>query len=110
MNDGQINTAIAESMGWTDIRPSEKWGLEGRHRDITRGSLLCDIPEYIEDLNAMHEVTQTLSASQQARFVAELSRVVGGKDDYMDMRIYMIHSTAAHRAEAYLKTIGKWET
>ena len=107
MNDGQINTAIAESMGWTDIRPSEKWGLEGRHRDITRGSLLCDIPDYADDLNAMYEVEEVMMINLNKfwRYSEKLNALntdlgLGGG----------IHTTAAQRAEAYLKTIGKWET
>ena len=127
MNDEQINIAIAESMGWhphPQQKESQKLWTFGSDRYGGSGDTLATLPSYVgrdgewtrllpdycNDLNAMCEVTQTISASQQARFAAELSRVVGGKDDYVDMRIYMIHATAAQRAEAYLKTIGKWES
>ncbi len=57
-------------------------------------------PSYLTDLNAMHEAEKVLTDEQQ--------------DDYMNWlgNCYSewpsIHATAAQRAEAFLRTIGKW--
>jgi hypothetical protein len=108
MKDQEINTAIAESMGLI-ITEHEIYGL------VDQGGV--QMPSYTSDLNAMHEVTQTLSESQMLQFTERLMRIIYNDDK---LRIEggavsrhttatMIHATARQRAEAYLRTIGKWK-
>jgi predicted Zn-dependent protease len=67
------------------------------------------LPDYLNDLNAMHEAERMLLAKC-------------GNDPQDDLWIYYLanllmsaplclreHATAAQRAEAFLRTIGKWE-
>lgn len=54
--------------------------------------------EFTFDLNAMHEVEKSLTAEQWEDYVEH----VGGTWEEA------MHATARRRAEAYLRTIGKW--
>jgi len=86
MNEQQINVAIAEACGWAvfaSTRPS-------------------DLLNYCNCLNAMHEAEKTLTQDQSEIFYP---RWLGG---FMS-RTGPIYATARQRAEAFLRTIGKWE-
>ena len=84
--------AIAEACGWKDEIVKAFHGL----------------PDYLNDLNAMHEAENTLTEKQRCRYSDELYSVAinhaaeTGKWRYLSM-------TSAQRAEAFLRTIGKWE-
>jgi hypothetical protein len=65
------------------------------------GQLVAEfMPDYLKDLNAMHEAEKVLNNVQRERYRTELVYMHAGKDVFV---------TAAQRAEAFLKTIGKWE-
>ena len=94
MNNKQINTTIAEACGWDSD-------------DIARGYTLCqfseNVPDYCNDLNAMHEAEKIFDNALYCRYIDELcTQAIKGKN-------CMYLATAAQRAEAFLKTIGKWE-
>jgi hypothetical protein len=57
---------------------------------------------YTQDLNAMHEAEKTLTQDQSEIFYP---RWLGG---FMS-RTGPIYATARQRAQAFLRTIGKWE-
>lgn len=117
MNTRDIRIAIAESLGWRH-REGGMW----YHPD---GSTVPEtlIPDYCNDLNAMHEVIKTLDTKQQIQYADVLCRQTGkelldytgcyypGENPIIDMEIiFLVHnSTALQRAEAYLRTIGKWK-
>jgi hypothetical protein len=59
------------------------------------------LPDYLNDLNAMHEAEITLTPDQKMTLITR---------DCMGDRLTRTHfATAAQRAEAFLRTIGKWE-
>jgi hypothetical protein len=98
MTDKQINTAIAEACGWP-------------------GNLICtdfngnlwpaDPPNYCADLNAMHEAEKTLKGYEQIHtYVWHLNN---RKDWDTDFKLMEVHISARDRAEAFLRTLGKWE-
>ena len=93
MTNEQINIAIAEACGWGND-------------DIERGYALCQfsesVPNYCNDLNAMHEAEKVLS-DKQCQTMNDLLW------DMMNGRKFLWQATARQRAEAFLKTIGKWE-
>lgn len=72
----------------------------GWNREASPGEL----PDYLNDLNAMHEAEKTLTGEQYAVFARHLDSMLfrGSARD-------IISATAAQRAEAFLKTTGKWE-
>jgi hypothetical protein len=101
MSEEQINIAIAEACGWrlifkTKIRQYGRppWKIDGcRER----------IPDYCNDLNAMHEAEGTLKIMEKIEMERLLEREIIGSD-------YLIwRATATQRAEAFLRTLGKWE-
>jgi hypothetical protein len=90
---GERNTAFWSK--WRVARPEEEMGT---HR----------LPDYLNDLNAMHEAEKVLRPdgvygewAKWEVYVKTLGDKLTGPDD-------VAHATAAQRAEAFLKTIGKW--
>jgi transcriptional regulator of NAD metabolism len=71
--------------------------------------------DYASCLNAMHEAEKVLTPEQQQTYVDHLADVcevyidhdVGGWGDFCAFAVF--HATAAQRAEAFLRTIGKWK-
>lgn len=69
-----------------------------------------DLPDYLNDLNAMHDAEKALTVQQWPRYREELRTAVLGVV-YGSVSQWCkadLHATAAQRAEAYLRTIGKW--
>lgn len=93
--------AIAEACGWAGFNPdnipdclqytakapSGKWG---------------PIPDYLNDLNAMHEAEKMLNSESGYHGI-------GGYGLYLVALEHNVSATAAQRAEAFLRTTGKWE-
>jgi len=111
MTDEQINGAIALIHGW-DMDPEEahEWESRGSWVKSPRGQMegRAAIPKYCNDLNAMHEAEMTLPVAIYNGQQWDNSR--------LEFRwrlglicVQPIHATARQRAEAFLKTIGKWE-
>lgn len=61
-------------------------------------TFISDLPDYCNCLNAMQSAEDALSNSVFFDYIIELHKMV-----------FLETATAAQRAEAYLKTIGKWE-
>jgi hypothetical protein len=62
------------------------------------------IPDYFNDLNAMHEAEKTLRPRQRDEYNENLETLVGPQDGWQSL--YMWHATAAQRAESFLKTLN----
>jgi hypothetical protein len=104
MTDEQINAAIAEACGWTDIFEHPEFGLMGVAPE-THGCRTA-IEDYTYDLNAMHEAEKLLKGNPQiATYVWHLENRAGDTNK----NIMATHATARQRAEAFLRTLGKWE-
>ena len=96
--------AIAEACGWADIkRGSYDGSLFGRHKTHQ----LEIVPDYLNDLNAMRDAEMALEPDQITDYLEWLGMCSG--DDAHQVWAY-VHATAAQRAEAFLLTIGKWES
>lgn len=128
MTNEEINIVIAESVGWhphpdNDKRKQKFWTYGGGGYGLPNG---CDkrkaanppihdgawenilgLPDYCNDLNAMHEAEKVLTPEQLVDYCAFSLRVATGEGCVTDYK--MIRATAAQRAEAFLKTIGKWK-
>ena len=59
-------------------------------------------PDYLNDLNAMHDAEKVLTSSQMAPYVDSIQEM-------NERWATPAFATAAQRAEAFLRTIGKWE-
>ena len=94
MTDDQINAAIAEACG-------RKRNLDGGwYPDHGLKVGTQGIPNYCADLNAMHKAEWSLTDDQLWRMAREIER----NDEQWYFR-----ATACQRAEAFLRTLGKWE-
>ena len=63
-------------------------------------------PDYLADLNAMHEAEQVLTHDQHIDYIDWLGLC---SDDYGHKVWTYVHTTAAQRSEAFLRTLGLWE-
>ena len=105
MHQIQQRIEIAKSCGW----------VESQNGCWIRGNELIphasDLPDYLADLNAMHEAEKTLTQAQGTNYGIEINNIMDrdfsksvaaphGDCDW--------HATAAQRAEAFLRIIGRW--
>ena len=106
MKPEQQRIAIAEACGtmrWSYALPKKCVG--------------ASVPDYLNDLNAMHEAeSQSFNTAQRENFACHLLNIVVGEEfqrgDFVSITgvgLILTHATAAQRAEAFLRAIGKWE-
>ena len=105
MTPDEQRIAIAKACG---IVIHDHWGpLYKTPKGIVR---VC--PDYLTDLNAMHEAEKVLTYEQAEEFVEQLY-LADQKNNLAEnpppWRFNVASATAAQRAEAFLRTIGKWE-
>jgi hypothetical protein len=125
MTNEQINIAIAEACGLDVIqnphgskdRP-EAWktgfftpkAAKQRRISWPSSAIVKVIPNYCNDLNAMHEAEKGLPEKHKRTFAFILAQVLDTSPTVdLDDQFLNIHATAIQRAEAFLKTIGKWK-
>lgn len=139
MSPEKQRIAIAEACGWRIQNPEElrviyrSWIPPGK-QPLHGAFYTSRPPDYLTDLNAMHEAEKVLTPEHASQFAACVEAVVEnhvwlqsgksdevfkrqvcmnsgdprGRPDY-DILFTYVHATAAQRAEAFLRTIGKWE-
>lgn len=125
--------AIAEKCGWTEISEDKFWCLNANYRvhnfcgqepldpEKPDHSTYRNIPDYLSDFNAMHEAEKSLNIDQRCRYVEQIEQMVREPENiaFGDRptkkfklnhfgRFAVLNATAAQRAEALLRTIGKW--
>jgi len=126
MTDEEIRIAIAEACGYVWYRTPKHPFETRRHRMIALPALheyegqsdvwleradgserICNmkfmetngyLPDYLNDLNAMHEAEKTLVRFMD--YETQLERVCKTRTVW--------NATARQRAEAFLSTLGKW--
>lgn len=104
--------AIAEVCGYRHGESKPFWMAT----PVGQPFVACSVdklPDYLNDLNAMHEAENTLSANDAVVYAANLTRGhdiwdVMPNDDHFTCCYGALHATAAQRAEAFLRTLGKW--
>jgi hypothetical protein len=110
--------AIAEARGWTEIReqdytpfgsdpyidgPEQIWiGKNPETEEVE------PLPDCLNDLNAMHEAEKVLTEEQRIAY-SDCTYHIALKAQKETGKWRWISLTAAQRAEAFLRTIGKWE-
>lgn len=97
MSDDEINVAMADAMGWRKEDGVYVWTANGI--DCT-----CDeLWDWANDLNAMHLAEKTLSEANMFVMAHYIERFVSRYGQHY------FHATARQRAEAFLRTLGKWK-
>jgi hypothetical protein len=106
MTPEQQRIAIAEFCGWKDCHLSASWAsIIGTLYEVN-GNQYAMIPDYLNDLNAMHEAERVLNPSLAAGYARMLTSIAWESEQPV---FAPMTATAAQRAEAFLRTIGKWE-
>ncbi|MFN6191205.1 MAG: hypothetical protein ACK48S_09775 [Planctomycetia bacterium] len=90
MKPEQQRIAIAEAC---------RWGVFANTRPT-------DLPDYLNDLNAMHEAEKTFNPLKKAEYAIMLTSIAWQSEQ---PTFAPMTATAAQRAEAFLRTINKWE-
>lgn len=112
--------AIAEACGWKGPdHPDNLAGMDGwwsQQRGVwwmmPSGDrvMLSSVPDYLNDLNAIHEAEKTLDAEEYKEFARQLDAICACSDDEW-LRGREWSATAAQRAEAFLiakRRYQKW--
>lgn len=111
MTKQEQRAAIAKVMGWTEIFGRfQHLGLRPGDEDDGTENCLRVLPDYLNDLNAMHEAEKFLNHDQDLDYSESLEVVVQGKfncNNGEDMR-RLRSATASQRAEAFLRTLNLW--
>jgi hypothetical protein len=103
MTPEQQRIAIAEACGWTEIISTPHDPMPPKGRECKGANWGKPIPNYLNDLNAMHDAEKAMNNNDWWKFVEHLTNICGGGT------ALGISATASQRAEAFLRTIGKWE-
>lgn len=103
MNPEQQRIAIAQSCGWKLHSELDKTLCAPHQTDCPLVAELITIPDYPNDLNAMHEAEKILFPASEIEWHNQLQNVCG-----CSWRV-MIRATAAQRAEAFLRTLNLWK-
>jgi len=98
--------AIAEAVGFKRIGMIE--GSPNLMGDLPPCRGWIEIPDYLNDLNAMHSVEETLSEKQEVFYLIRLAEVMKENHTIGWKLERTYHATAAQRADAFLRTIGKY--
>jgi hypothetical protein len=129
MKPEQQIIAIAEACGWRlkwqnqggapllETKPQghcwEVWFNPDRRTVDSQGNEVYP-PDYLNNLNAMHEAEKVLNAGQINSYLGhlylftEVAKFGSNPWEIVAARV-AIHATAAQRAEAFLKTLGLWK-
>jgi hypothetical protein len=106
MRPEQQRIAIAEACGWL----VKEDGISGIS-PINRAQGLTDfescswiLPDYLNDLNAMHEAEKVLTENQWDKYEVCIEWMTGARG------FRKINATAAQRAEAFLRTLNLWKS
>jgi hypothetical protein len=106
MTGREINEAIAEWFGVYMEDHVYVWAYGGV--DWTS----WELPSFCDDLTVIHQAEQLLDYEQGMLFEEELCSIVKKENEEREYPYYwrfaVCHATARQRAEALLKTLGKW--
>jgi hypothetical protein len=115
--------AIAEACGWSEEDARRGFKTRSVVIDGVRGNQICEqMPDYLNDLNAMHEVEKKLIGLLVPPtrthvfddYIGNLYRVVNNlKPDayyhWSDIDHSTVVASAPQRCEAFLRTLNLWK-
>jgi hypothetical protein len=107
MTDEKINIAIAKACGWLLVKACDG-SLIGKLKN--EQGPMDEIPDYCNDLNAMHEAVLSVLNVASSQLNWDYCRILGevtGSGEHVTTAL--VHATSRQRAEAFLRTINKCE-
>jgi hypothetical protein len=108
MKPEQQRIAIGEACGWklvTDNPEYEPYWEDPKGNMVSVNNGVHRFPDYLNDLNAMHEAEKLLNPILAAGYAKTLTSTAWESEQPV---FAPMTATAAQRAEAFLHTIGKW--
>ena len=102
MNEQEQNIAIAESMGWTQVRPMDDYSQCGMSPCKRMGYT----SNYTSDLNACHEFEDAMTDEQYETYAIMFCDEAENSDENTRL---VLSAKPSSRCTKYLKTICKWE-
>jgi len=110
MTPEEQRIAIAEACGWKcnghpdQLAATVGWEFAYQFVLTPEAKLVThnSIPDYLNDLNAMHEAEKVLTSEHVTSYVYSL-------ESMNERWSTPAFATASQRAEAFLRTIDKWE-
>lgn len=102
LTDDQKRIKIAEACGWTEI--ALPWGIPPGNPEHDSRNPLFHVPDYLNDLNAMHEAESLLGEHQVTEYVTHLRGMLYHRSW---LGCFGVHATAAQRADAFLLTVAE---
>lgn len=106
MTPEQQRIAIAEACGWKILPEIDTSTNCACYAKDPSGDLRCGIPDYLNDLNAMHEAEKVLNHEQVYEFDTRLKELLRPLRAVPQVERWNFHATAAQRAEAFLRTLN----
>jgi hypothetical protein len=111
MNKEKQRILIAEACGLT-LANSPHHSVVGQTKD---GKTFLPLPDFLNDLNACHEMEKVLTDDQWTCYEQQLRRAVAKADrheywsPYRTIESVWCCAKAFQRAEAFLRTLNLWE-
>ena len=102
MSEKEINIVIAEACGWT-IKHKGLW--------VEALQTYACLPDYLNDLNAMHQAEGLLDDNQWLEYMLNLQDVLQRDPNRGKWIVCQdnMQATASQLAKAFVITIGKWK-
>lgn len=112
MTDEQMRIAIAESVGYKELFMDNGKSMVPQRWESPYDEFCYvaeRLPDYLNNLNAMHQAEKVFSAEQLTDYGIELSKVVPCGWDAQVHWGKLAHATARQRCIAFLKTLNLWK-
>jgi hypothetical protein len=103
--------AIAEACGWSVVNHGVSWDGVLRYEQDGMAAQAGNVPDYLNDLNAMHEAEKLFTTTdQQNGYYENIAEITWGCEETGNRQVVFnqLTATAAQRAEAFLKTLSLW--
>jgi hypothetical protein len=118
MTEQEMRAGIAENLGWKLSPPNQSWP-DPFWVNPTDKSLrtVNELPNYPQDLNAMHEAEDAFGYSERKEWPMELRKIIMRDSEQPGLHIildpdtdlvpdfYFYHATALQRAEAFCRVM-----
>jgi hypothetical protein len=101
MTDEEINAAIAEACGWKNVWRHQDASETASFVGTSPDNKFLPVTNYCTDLNAMRKAEDSLTYDQDQMMYFWLLHICELGTHW--------RATAKERAEAFLRTLGKWK-
>ena len=110
LSDEELQIKVAELCGWTSIHPAHDSLFGTRHWPDGQSAEGDEVPNYPQDLNAMHEAEKTLPTDRIKKYVYQVSKVASNGNPnahlfHVQGAVALTTATARQRAEAFVMTM-----